>query len=88
MKINKEHYYKISDLALATALSLYFSIKKIEAITPRQARFVFQKSKQLDKLVRDYWQGKVKVEPQTYFNKLKNVKSRLYSEIKISSRNQ
>ena len=79
LKLN--NYYSTSDLALATAISLWFPIEAIDKTTdPHKAIFLFKRNENLDRLIEAYWRRELKVEPQAYFNQLKLIKSRLYSE--------
>ncbi|MBI2085951.1 hypothetical protein HYT74_01270 [Candidatus Daviesbacteria bacterium] len=76
-----DDYYKTSDLALTSVLALYFPLETIDKTqNPYKAQFVFKRDRQLDQLIESYWHGKVRVEPQAYFNQLKSIKARLYSE--------
>ena len=70
--------YSTSDLSLAVTLSIYEPIRDIDKTNPYKATFIFAKSKKLENLISDYWQKKLSVEPQTFFNQLKIVKARLY----------
>lgn len=76
----KNNLYKTSDLALATALSLFRPIITLEKINARKVYFIFKKDKGFEKLLDQYWRGELKVQPQDYFNQLKIIKARLYSE--------
>ena len=76
--INDNNFYRTSDLALATALSLWMPIQDIDKENPRKAQFLFEQNEKLDELIKKYWQGKLKVEPQAYFNQLRIIKARLY----------
>ena len=80
-KLELKDYYKTSDLALATTLSLHYTIDVLDKQNPHKALFLFKKEDSLDKLLEAYWKRELKVEPQTYFNQLKAIKHRLYSEI-------
>jgi hypothetical protein len=70
--------YQTTDLAMATALSLYEPIEKIEKISPHKAQFIFHHTKELESLINKYWEKKLKVEPASYFNQLKINKGRIY----------
>jgi hypothetical protein len=80
LKVND--YYSNSDLALAAALSLWYPIEAIDRSNPYKAQFLFKRDESLDELVETYWRGELKVNPQAYFNQLKIIKTRLYSEVK------
>lgn len=73
-------FYSTSDLALATAISLWYPIDAIDKQNPHKANFLFKRDEKLDELLEAYWKRELKIEPQTYFNQLKAIKARLYSE--------
>ena len=82
IKINlNDKLNKVSDLALATTISLYFPIQSIEPIDDRKVVFVFDKTLEIDDLISKFWSGELMVEPQQYFNQLKIIKTRIYSRI-------
>lgn len=76
--INK--YYSSNDLALVSFLSLYFPIDAIDRKDTLKVTFLFIRSHELEQLIETYWKRKVQVNPQDYFNSIKNVKSRLYEK--------
>ena len=79
-KLKLTDFYQTSDLALATAISLWYPIDAIDKTDPRKATFLFKRDEKIDELLEAYWKRELKVEPQTYFNQLKAIKARLYSE--------
>lgn len=80
-EILKEYdFYRTADLALATAISLYYPLEAVDRQNPRKAQFLFRRNSQLDELIESYWRGELKVEPQAYFNALRIIKARLYGE--------
>jgi len=80
-KILKENnFYRTADLALATAVFLFYPLEAIDKQNPRKAQFLFKRESQLDELIESYWRGELKVEPQAYFNALRIIKARLYGE--------
>ena len=80
MNENKTELYRTSDLALATTLSLFLPLNGLDRSNPRRIQFLFVKTIKLEALVQRYWEGTLKVEPQKFFNQLKIIKARLYSE--------
>lgn len=81
IRLRVDDYFSTSDLALAGAIALYFPLEAIDKTQNQyKAQFLFKRDRSLDKLVEAYWRGELKVEPQTYFNQLKNIKARLYSD--------
>lgn len=73
-------FYRTSDLALATVISLSHQIEAVDRKNPRRADFLFQRNERLDEIIEKYWDGKLKIEPQAFFNQLRIIKSRLYGE--------
>jgi hypothetical protein len=80
INIKLKDCYSTSDLALATAISLWYPLDAIDKTNPRKATFLFKKDEKFDELLESYWRRELKVEPQAYFNELKAIKTRLYSE--------
>jgi hypothetical protein len=81
MNINtKNQKIGFTDLALSSFLSLQFPI--IELLTENGIRyeFVFSNSPELQKSISDFYSNKAQVIPLVYFNAIKNLKGRLYSE--------
>lgn len=74
-----QQYYKTSDLGLATALSLNFSIRLIDNSNPRKVVFMFLITPVLTDFIDKYWRGEISVEPQAFFSQIKNLKTRIYS---------
>jgi len=76
--VNKQTFIS-SDLALVTALSLFFPIVNINKENPRKAQFIFYSTDKLYKFIDDYWNKELRVEPRQYFDQLKAIKARLYA---------
>lgn len=79
--LNVNEYYASFDLALCTALSLYFPLEAIDRTQDsHKAQFLFKRSQELNTFLERYWRGEIRIEPQAFFNQLKSIKARLYSE--------
>ena len=76
--INQKKVYSTENLALATAISLWFPPESIDKTNPRKVRFEFLQSKHLDELVESFWKHEVRVEPLEFFNTLKTLKNQIY----------
>ena len=73
--------YQCADLGLTVVLSLYFSIVSINRQpNSRKVFFSFEQTKELSDLIQTYWRGELRIEPKTYFDQLRTIKARLYSE--------
>ncbi len=77
--INLKNYYKTSDLALAATLTLFFPIIGINKLNSFKFEFLFRHNEHIQKLIQTYWQGDIKVEPQSYFNSIKRLKNMIYN---------
>ena len=83
MNMKKElinnNLYSTSDLALVAVLSLYYPIKAINNDNPKRIYFIFAEDKNFKLLIERYWKGDLKVDPQAYFNSLRQLKNRIYN---------
>ena len=77
---NSNEKIGFTDLALASYLSIYFSITALNTENGIKFVFVFLDSPELQKSISDFYSNKAQVNPLTYFNAIKNLKGRLYSE--------
>lgn len=75
---NLNDYYFTHDLALASAISLFYPLETIDRTNPHKALFIFKKSKELEEFVETYWRGEITVNPSSYFQQIKLIKTRLY----------
>ena len=75
-------FYKTADLALVAVLLLFIpdSLEVVDRGNPYKVLFCFGKSPELDSLVKRYWSREIQVEPQAFFNQIKQVKVRIYAE--------
>lgn len=46
----------------------------------RKAKFLFRNSEALQELIDKFYRGELRIEPMKYFNELRTIKARLYSE--------
>jgi hypothetical protein len=68
-----------SDLCLASVISMNFPLESLDKTDKRKIKFIFKRSKELDLMVEMYTYGKLKIEPRLFFNQIKELKNRLYS---------
>ena len=82
--MNKEkilNEYSTCDLALAAVISIYYPFRIINKENSGKVYFIFQKDKNFDLLLEQYWCGDLKIEPKQYFNSIKILKSRIYQGV-------
>ena len=75
------NYYSTSDLALASALVCYgFVIECLEKDQSGRVAFYFVRQSALDGTTQAFWANTLTVNPRTYFDAIKHLKTRIYSE--------
>lgn len=72
-------YFETSDLSLAAAILAFgATLDSVDSSSPR-AVFIFERTRELDAQVQAFWAHQLTVDPLTYYNCLKEAKTRLYS---------
>ncbi|MCX6722672.1 MAG: DUF5659 domain-containing protein [Candidatus Staskawiczbacteria bacterium] len=78
--LNSEDHIEISDLALVSALQcLGFSIVAFNH-DPKdlpKVKMILKKSKELEEAVKNFFDGSLLVEPKSYWNAIREIKSRI-----------
>jgi hypothetical protein len=70
------------DIALAAALiTLGYKLLNIEKIAERRSQFILSHDDHTDKMVNDYWSDQLILPVRSFYDNLKMIKNRLYSEI-------
>ncbi len=73
-------HFSTSDLALVALLRTEgFVLEKIDRTDARRVMFCFRPDDRLIQTVNDFWAGKLLVEPVAYFQKIKEIKNRIYA---------
>ena len=80
-KILKENnFLHTSDICLCATLCCYdYQIETVDRQNPSKAIFLIKRDEQLDDLIRLYFIHQLKVEPLSFFNFLKEIKTRIYN---------
>lgn len=69
------------DLGLATALvTLGYELLELDKSNPKKVRFLFKREKNIEQIMDDYWNNKIKLSAQILFNNQKMLKNRIYSD--------
>lgn len=72
--------YETHDLAIAATLAEYgHSLLRLNSDNPRRVVFIFSNSEALESCIADYWLDRLKVNPKSYFDTLKHLKTRIYA---------
>lgn len=80
-KILRENdYFKSPDICLCATLCCYgYQVEAIDKQNPAKVVFLVERNEELDKLIRQYFVHKLRVEPLSFFNYLKELKTRIYN---------
>ena len=90
-KLGKTHKKEVSndytscfytfDLGVSAALiSAGFELISLDKANPRKVQFVFRREIGIEKIVDDYWADRLEIKARTFFDNVKMLKNRIYSE--------
>ena len=78
--LQEKDFLKTSDIALCSALCCYgYQVEAIDKQNPSKVIFLVKRDEQLDDLIQLYFTHQLKVEPLSFFNFLKEIKTRIYN---------
>lgn len=73
--------YQTYDLGCAAALiSAGFELESLDKANPRKVLFIFRGKVEIKTVVDDYWADKLEVTARGYFDNVKMLKNRIFSE--------
>ena len=74
-------YLYTYDLGAAAALiSAGFQLALLDKTNPQKVQFAFVREAGIERIVDDYWADRLEVKARSFFDNLKMLKNRLYSE--------
>lgn len=74
--------FDTSDLGLTSALScLGYKVVAMDRHDPRRVVFCFERSEGIDEAMRGYWDGSLRLPPQSLFLHQKSLKHRIYDQV-------
>lgn len=80
LRTMNQNEFSTSDLGLATVLvTLNYELLELDRSNPKKITFVFKREKNIEQVIVDYFNDKVKLPAQTLFNNQKMLKTRIYS---------
>lgn len=78
---NYDNIFSTYDLALAAALlAKGFTVSSLEKTSYGKAMFLFARKLHLDETIQQYWSDSLTINPRTYFDSLKHLKTRIYQD--------
>ena len=75
--------YASTDFSLATSLSIFVPIVRLDTRNSDRVVFLFEQTEELSGLINDYWNGNLRVDPLRFYSQLKTLKSRLRSDMRV-----
>ena len=78
---NRVGVFSTHDLALAAFLvTSSHKLLKLDRANPKKVSFLFERTESIDHDVEHYWANQIKVNPRAYFDDLRMLKNRIYSD--------
>jgi hypothetical protein len=76
----EQDFFKSSDISLCATLCCYgYQIEAVDKSNSHKAFFLIKKDENLDNLIRLYFTHQLSVEPLSFFQFLKEIKTRIYN---------
>lgn len=74
-------YLYTFDLGAATSLvSSGFELVSLDKTNPRKVQFIFRREIDIENVVDDYWADRLEIKARTFFDNVKMLKNRIYSD--------
>jgi hypothetical protein len=74
------NYLHTFDLgAAASLITAGFQLVSLDKANPRKVQFIFRRATGIEKTVDDYWTDKLELRARSFFDNIKMMKNRLYS---------
>ncbi len=78
-QIKEKDLLQSTDISLVSALYYFgYKINAIDKTNSARAVFYIERDENIDDLIQSFWSHTLTCDPLTYFNSLKEVKTRLY----------
>jgi len=76
-----DNYFYTYDLGASAALvHLGFELVSLDRENPRKVQFIFRRDPQIEDALREYWSDSLSVGARGFFDTIKMLKNRIYSE--------
>ncbi len=80
-KIINQKPFQTYDLGISAALiTLGYRLLDLDKSNPRKVQFHFIFEESIEEVVNSYWSDNLEVNPRTYFDNIKMLKNRLYTD--------
>ena len=75
-----QYLYTFDLGAAASLVTAGFEIVSLDKANPHKVQFVFHREAGIEKVVDDYWADRLEVKARSFFDNIKMLKNRIYSE--------
>lgn len=76
----RNYLYTFDLGAAASLVSAGFQLVLLDKTNPRKVQFAFLREEGIEKVVDDYWADRLETKARSFFDNLKMLKNRLYSD--------
>ncbi|PWB38377.1 MAG: hypothetical protein C3F02_04380 [Parcubacteria group bacterium] len=74
-------YLQTFDLGAAASLvTAGFELVSLDKTNPKKVQFIFRRTIGIEKVVDDYWADRLEIKARAFFDNVKMLKNRIYSE--------
>lgn len=78
--LKENEWFRHQDICLVSTLCCYgYVIEAIDRQDPQKVAFLIKRDEKLDELTQNYWTNQLLVEPKSFFNCLKELKTRIHN---------
>ena len=78
---DQTNYFYTFDLGCSAALiSADFKLVSLDKTNVRKVQFIFRREVGIEKVVDDYWADRLEIKARAFFDNVKMLKNRIYSE--------
>lgn len=74
------HLYTFDLGAAASLVTAGFELVSLDKSNPRKVQFAFRQATGIEKVVDDYWSDRLEVKARSFFDNVKMLKNRIYSD--------
>jgi len=75
-----DYFYTFDLGAAASLVTAGFELVSLDKSNPKKAQFIFRREIGIEKVVDDFWADRLEVKARAFFDNIKMLKNRLYSE--------
>ena len=75
-----QHLYTFDLGAAASLVTVGFELVSLDKTNPRKVQFIFRRAIGIEKVVDDYWADRLEIKARAFFDNVKMLKNRIYSE--------